>query len=77
MTAIKHHRIFIVITCACILFFGNYSRISFAELGMKIVEPLEGDVFISGEEIPVAVELVDGHIDQDVVIITLYTIDTL
>ena len=48
MITMKHYKILIVMLCASILLSGNYSSVSFAEPGIKIVEPLEGDVLITG-----------------------------
>ena len=60
MITMKHYKILIVMLCASILLSGNYSSVSFAEPGIKIVEPLEGDVLITGEEMTITVEPVEG-----------------
>lgn len=60
MITMKHYKIFIVMLCAGILFPGNYSSVSFAEPGIRIVEPLEGEILITGEETTITVEPVEG-----------------
>ncbi|MCK5603356.1 Ig-like domain-containing protein [Candidatus Pacearchaeota archaeon] len=66
-----------VLIVGYILLMFTLGGVSFAEPGIKIVEPQDGSKVLAGETISVVVEPVEGFLLEEVMIVTPFIVETM